>query len=147
MIKSLDNLKSRNKSLLKSIKNDEDNGDTKSIFATSSAETPTIAEVMVIVDDAERSFPGSESARSLYCRSKGVDYENVTKYMHHVASLSLMMEEKCEESPDDGAVRIKIMGTPIMIVTPHGKCPLCGDMGHRLSMCPMLPPDVRPFIR
>ena len=131
----------------------KDDYDRKSLFAARESDsTPTIAQVMTIVEEAERRFL-AQSARVEYCRSKGINYENASKYLPHVASLSILIDmnqkvdaENSDEPHEPHAIKMRILGTPILIITPHGKCPICGDK-HELSMCPMLPDDMRPFIR
>jgi hypothetical protein len=98
--------------------------------------------------DAERLY-ASRSSRIEYCKSKGVDYENVLEYAHIMERLMSSLNDPrkhlivtCDEN---GKVRIVIGNSNskrgVKIV-----CPLCLDPMHRLSLCPNLPDELRPFV-
>jgi len=96
--------------------------------------------------DAERLY-ASRSSRIEYCKSKGVDYENVLEYAHIMERLMSSLNDPrkhlivtCDEN---GKIKIVIGNSKrgVKIV-----CPLCLDPMHRLSLCPNLPDELRPFV-
>ena len=132
---------------------DDDNDDRLPVFASSRQGLAlTMSDVVEVVDDAQKYFPSSESARIEYCRSKGVSYDNFVRYVEFVADASMTFERQedgddTEEAKavDDTTTRMKIIGTPITVVRPASSCPLCNSAEHPLAQCPNLPNELRPF--
>lgn len=101
--------------------------------------------------EAERLYEG-KSARIEYCRSKGVDYENVIAYAGYIERLMATVDDvrkhlivTCDES---GKIKIIIGNSAVNrnTTTTGLGCPLCLDPRHRLALCPNLPDELRPFV-
>ena len=108
-----------------------------------------LSEAVKHAKDAERLYEGT-SARIEYCKSKGVDYENVIAYADVIEKLASAVDSKkhllvrCDES---GKVQIIIGNTSSYSSSTTGLgCPLCLDRKHRLALCPHLPDELRPFV-
>ena len=144
------------------------------LFAVSTAgEDLSLTDVVAVIDDAERYFPVNRSARIEYCRSKGVSYERFERYIEVVAGFMLNLEIDYDDAAEEDATeldeaeknnkkdpfennsneeksksttsRVKIVGTPIVVVRPSDMCPICNSFDHVLATCPNLPDDMRPY--
>lgn len=98
--------------------------------------------------EAERLYEGL-SARIEFCKSKGVDYENVVAYAEVLERLMTSVDDTtkhlivtCDET---GRVKIIIGNRASSSSRAGGCCPLCLDPTHRLALCPNLPDELRPF--
>lgn len=105
-------------------------------------------EVLAHSKEAERLYAG-RSARIEYCKTKGIDYENVLEYAHILEKLMDSLDDTrkhllvtCDEN---GKVKI-IIGNGKRSVKSSIGCPLCLDARHRLALCPNLPDELRPFV-
>ena len=122
--------------------------DNLPIFSTSKQDPAMrIEHARQIINDAETSFSNT-SARIEYCRSKGVDYERTLEYMQVVEGLeglteSLPYKTKYEISRTITSPNMSI-SLSIISTLSESCCPLC-NQEHRLSLCPLLPDELRPF--
>jgi hypothetical protein len=107
----------------------------------------TLDEAVKHAKEAERLYEGT-SARIEYCKSKGVDYENVIAYADVLEKLASAVDSKKHllvRCDDSGKVQIIIGNTSLTSTSGLG-CPLCLDRKHRLALCPNLPDELRPFV-
>lgn len=113
-----------------------------------------VDEAIACAVDSESHFAGL-GARTEFCRSKGVDYENTLRYgelikrwasPHHSAAAA-------EEPPSPPIPKrepqrllvIQVPGSSARLAMFIRGCPICIDRSHGLDTCRHLPADVRVF--
>jgi hypothetical protein len=119
-----------------------------------------IEDAISHMDAADRAY-ATRSSRIEYCKSKGVDYENVVKYAETVLALNRLIGRGRDNTSllvtcsENGVIKVEVVGHATDNVfdplksrgsRPRSFCPLCLGRDHRLSLCPDLPDELRPFV-
>jgi len=149
---------------------DEEVSRTPVLSAPGRVAVATPSEALSTVAQAISHY-GSEGARVEYCRWHGVDYERTLTYAAIVQALDCALEANDVLPPnvvplllappkrpqEVGTPTIEVVNTKLRVridgvsdaafnaMVRMGCCPLCRQKIHTLSMCPLLPNELRPF--